>query len=448
MSFPRYPEYKNSGVEWLGEVPAHWAVVPIKAVATCNDEVLEEKTSDDFEIDYVEISDIDAVAGITGSTTVQFGRAPSRARRIVQDGDVLVSTVRTYLRAIAQVKGDPGNMIASTGFAVIRPRKVHPGYLGYACRAEYLISEVIARSVGVSYPAINATDLMHLQIPIPTVDEQRAVEEFLDAELMKIDGLVAEQEKLIALLKEKRQAVISSTVTKGLDPNVTMRDSGVEWLGAVPAHWEVKPLKTLASGVEGLFIDGDWIESRNISDEGIRYITTGNVGAGFYKEQGSGFISKETFNELNCTEVIPGDILISRLNPPIGRACLVPDLRAQIVTSVDNVIVRTSSNVNREFLVFRLTSTDYLSETKNLASGATMQRISRSELGRVRLSLPPLKEQVAIADFLNFETKRIDELICDAEAGIELLKERRSALISAAVTGKIDVRQLANTEAA
>lgn len=146
---------KDSGIEWLGKVPEHWKVVPVKAVSSCNDEVLEEATAEDFEIEYVEISDIDANRGIVGTTRTAFGTAPSRARRKVRFGDILVSTVRTYLRAIAQVGNPPDNMIASTGFAVIRPRSVQSEFLGYLFRAEFLISEVIARSTGISYPAIN-----------------------------------------------------------------------------------------------------------------------------------------------------------------------------------------------------------------------------------------------------------------------------------------------------
>lgn len=216
------------------------------------------------------------------------------------------------------------------------------------------------------------------------------------------------------------------------------RDSGIPWLGKIPKHWKIFPLKAIAKGDSCAFIDGDWIESKHISDGGIRYITTGNVGPGFYKEQGMGYISEETFTLLNCTEVLPGDILISRLNAPIGRACVVPDLGLKIVTSVDNVIVRPSTLFHREFLVFRLSSPDYFYEAGNLASGATMQRISRSELGNVRIAFPPREEQTAIAAFLDRETTKIDALITEQEKLIALLAEKRQATISHAVTRGLD----------
>lgn len=141
--------------------------------------------------------------------------------------------------------------------------------------------------------------------------------------------------------------------------NLEVKPRSSEHYGQTQKAWQRRPIKSLAHGHGSLFLDGDWIESKNLSTEGIRYLTTGNVGDGFYKEQGSGFISNETFNELRCTEVFPGDILIARLNNPIGRACIVPDLGSRIVTAVDNVILRPGLDFNRRFLVYRFSAKDY-----------------------------------------------------------------------------------------
>ena len=212
------------------------------------------------------------------------------------------------------------------------------------------------------------------------------------------------------------------------------KDSGVEWLGEVPGHWETLPLSRTASKTESLFIDGDWIESKDLSDDGIRYLTSGNVGDGYYKEQGQGYISEETFTALNCVEVIPGDVLISRLNLPIGRSCLVPDLGGRIVTCVDNVIVRPDTDFDRRFFVYQLTSKSHFANMENLARGTTMPRISRSVLGRVRFAFPPLFEQTQIAAFLDRETEKIDGLVAEQRRLMALLKEKRQAVISHAVT--------------
>ena len=239
MSFPRYPAYKDSGVEWLGEVPEHWRAAPLKNVSTHNDDVLDESTAPDFEIAYVDISSVDGVNGIKTKEDMLFAAAPSRARRRVKHGDVIVSTVRTYLKAIARIRDPEENLIVSTGFAVIRPRgELVPDFLGHLVSAGYFVDQVIARSTGVSYPAINASELAAIPVPIPSLAEQTQIAAFLDHETAKIDSLVAEQRRLMELLKEKRQAVISHAVTRGLNPNAPMKPSGIEWLGDVPAHWE------------------------------------------------------------------------------------------------------------------------------------------------------------------------------------------------------------------
>ncbi|WP_296644316.1 restriction endonuclease subunit S, partial [Roseinatronobacter sp.] len=184
--------------------------------------------------------------GINEATTMAFGDAPSRARRIVRSGDVLVSTVRTYLKALALVENAPGNLVASTGFAVLRPREIEPSFLGHVVSSDFFVGEVISRSVGVSYPAINSSDLIRIAIPVPPLAEQQAIAAFLDRETGKIDALVEQQRRLIALLKEKRQAVISHAVTKGLDPDAPLKPSGIDWLGDIPAHWVARSINSLS----------------------------------------------------------------------------------------------------------------------------------------------------------------------------------------------------------
>lgn len=212
------------------------------------------------------------------------------------------------------------------------------------------------------------------------------------------------------------------------------KDSGVQWLDKVPVHWTSVPIKYMALEKNSLFLDGDWIESKDLSDEGIRYITTGNVGEGEYKEQGAGYITEDKFYKIDCTEVFEGDILISRLNSPIGRSCIVPDLESRIVTSVDNVIFRPDQRYSKNYLVHLFSSEGYFKHTGNLARGATMQRISRGLLGNIRVVVPSLKEQTQIANFLDHETAKIDTLIEKQQQLIKLLKEKRQAVISHAVT--------------
>lgn len=212
------------------------------------------------------------------------------------------------------------------------------------------------------------------------------------------------------------------------------KDSGLEWIGEIPKDWNVTRLKFLSDGDRNSFIDGDWIESDVIIDEGIRYITTGNIGQGNYKEQGQGFISEQTFKELNCTEVFPGDLIISRLSPPVGRSCIIPNLGYRIVTSVDNVILRPHNDVSRFYLNYFFNHTRYQEWNDLISRGTTLTRISRSMLGNNSILLPPLSEQLQIVEFLDQKTSLIDTLIEKKLRKIELLKEQRKSIINHSVT--------------
>jgi type I restriction enzyme S subunit len=183
-----------------------------------------------------------------------------------------------------------------------------------------------------------------------------------------------------------------------------------------------------------MFIDGDWIESKVIEDTGIRYLTTGNIGPGYYKEQGRGFISEYTFEDLNCTEVFPGDLVMSRLNKPIGRACIIPNLGHRIIVAVDNVILRPNQNFERQFLLHVMNSDGYSTYTDLISRGATMQRISRGQLGNINIPAPSPQEQTQIANYLDYKTGLIDSIIAQKEELIKKLKEQRQAIINEAVT--------------
>src|SRR5438105_100419 len=186
-----YPAYKDSGVEWLGEIPAHWEVRRLKHIARVNTEALREDTDPGMEVVYVDIGGVDNLGRIVDRKALTFGAAPSRARRIVRDGDVIVSTVRTYLRAIAAIREPEPGTIVSTGFAVIRPAdELTTDFAAYALRAPYFVERVVANSKGVSFPAINESEMATYEVAMPPADEQRAIAAFLDRVTARIDALV------------------------------------------------------------------------------------------------------------------------------------------------------------------------------------------------------------------------------------------------------------------
>jgi type I restriction enzyme S subunit len=439
VSLPAYPAYRDSGVPWLGQVPAGWAVVPVKAIASCNDDVLPENMPPDEVIEYVEISDVEEGRGIIHRTPMTFAEAPSRARRKVQAGDVIVSTVRTYLRAIATIPPDCDRLVVSTGFAVFRPRRVLASFLGYLFRTEFVVAQIIARSVGVSYPAINASEVARLPIPLPPPAEQRAIAAFLDRECGKMDALVAEQERLIALLKEKQQAVISHAVTKGLDPNAPMKDSGVAWLGQVPAHWEVKRLKDIGTLVGGA---GFPHEEQGREGEELPFYKVADLAraeGGRTMGDAESTISRETASALRA-RIIPGNSIVYA---KIGAALLLN--RRRITTRpccIDNNMTAFTPALER---LSTLWAWYWLSiiDFGQVANPGAVPSFSEGDQEILPIALPDLNEQRAITAFLDRECSKLDSVTTEAERAIALLKERRAALISAAVTGKIDVRGLA-----
>ena len=216
------------------------------------------------------------------------------------------------------------------------------------------------------------------------------------------------------------------------------KESGVDWIGEIPEGWDVRKIKYLFQDNSSLYIDGDWIESKDIFGEDIYYFTTGNIQELNFKETDFALISNDTFKKLNCTEAIEGDLLVSRLNLPLGRTCIAPKFDKKAIVAVDVVIFRCDNNYNRRFLLYLMNSPNYFLNNENEARGAIMKRISRSLLGNVKIPIPPLPEQTAIATFLDDKTAKIDQTIGIKEKEIELLKERRQILIQKAVTKGLD----------
>lgn len=216
-----------------------------------------------------------------------------------------------------------------------------------------------------------------------------------------------------------------------------MKDSGIEWIGEIPADWETRKIKQLAdSNTENSFVDGDWIESPYIADCGIRYLTTGNIGDGVFKEQGNGYITLKTFKELACKYAFPGDLIISRLNAPYGRSCILPSDYTEYVVAVDNVILRTQED--KRYICYVSQCDGYKHTVEDDAKGTTMKRISRTNLGNIVMPLPPIQQQHRIADYLDRKCSQIDAIIARQQEVIEKLKAYKLSIITEAVTKGLD----------
>ena len=450
-----YPRYRPSGVEWLGEVPEHWEARRLKDVGrliagAAFPEALQGVGGE--ELPFFKVGDLNkSLDGRwldgTEHTISRETATELRARVIPRESIVYAKIGAALLLNRRRLTTRPACIDNNMSAYVPDRARVTTQWALYTLSLIDFGEHVNPGAV----PSLSEGDQAILPIPLPPLDEQRAIAAYLDRETERIDALVAKKRLLIERLEEYRSALITRTVTRGLppeparaaglDPSPRLKPSGVEWLGEVPEHWEVRRISAAARPGPDSFTDGDWVELPYITDSGIRLIQTGNVGIGQYREQGYRYIDESSFDELRCTEIDPGDVLICRLADPVGRACLAPDLGVRMITSVDVCILKVSKQFSEAYLVFLLSSKRYLDYVESLVRGGTRDRISRSMLGAIKIPSPPAAEQRAIAAYLGRETSEIDRSAATIAKAVERLREYRTALITAAVTGKIDVRE-------
>lgn len=444
-SRPRYPSYRPSGVAWLGEIPAHWSAVRMRFLCKTSPSKTELAGRDpDSPVSFVPMEAISEDGRLAVDQTKPLADV-GQGYTYFRDGDVILAKITPCFE---NGKGalcfglEGGIGFGTTELHVLRPQSdAERRFIWYLCISHPFRDQGAAAMYGAAGQKRVPEDFVRdFRVPTPPLPEQQAIAAFLDRETARIDALLAAKQRLLDLLAEQRAALITRAVTRGLDPGVSLKESGAEWLGEIPAHWEAVPLRRLAAPGYKTFVDGDWIESPFITSDGIRLIQTGNVGVGAYREQGGRFISESTFHLLRCTIVHPNDVLICRMAEPVGRACLAPNLGLPMITCVDVCILRPAREHDPRFLVYALSSGAYLNWMQTVCRGGTRDRVSRSMLGAIPLPMPPAAEQQAIADYLDRQTARLDALAGRVRRAMDLLREYRAALITAAVTGQIDVR--------
>jgi len=436
MSFPTYPDYKDSGVEWLGKVPSHWNIARFK-------HIFEERNERSQYGDETLLS-VSAYTGVRPRSEIRdddeyLSRAESlEGYKICYREDLVMNIMLAWNRGLGVTNFDG---IVSPAYCVFR----HVGdcsvrFLDYLVRSDDYIGyfKCFSRGVIDSRLRLYPEDFGGLFAALPDREEQSLIAAFLDHETAKIDALIAEQETLIELLKEKRQAVISHAVTKGLDPNAPMKDSGVEWLGEIPAHWSITRLKFVAH-VQGGVAKGRELNGMDTIE--VPFLRVANVQDGYLDLNDVANIEIPP-SELPRYSLQYGDVLMNEGGDfdKLGRGHI---WRSEIEPCIhqNHVFAVRPAHIDSEWLNL-LTSAAYgrfyfMSRSKqstNLAS------ISSTNIHEFPLLMPPASERKTIVAHVEKECAATDSLLHEAQHAISLLKERRSALISAAVTGKIDVR--------
>jgi len=434
-----YPQYKDSGVEWLGEVPEHWEIVSIKRLCSikrgASPRPIDDSKyfDDDGEYAWVRISDVTASQGYLTQTTQKLSQLGKNLSVPLDPGELFLS------------------IAGSVGKPIITNIKccIHDGFVYFKDYRENLkllfwVFASVQPCLGLGKMGtqlnLNVDTVGEIKIGLMPEYEQNAIANFLDNATCKIDTLIQKQQNLIELLKEKRQALISHAVTKGLNPHVKMKDSGVEWLGEVPEHWEVMKIKHM---LEIPITDGPH-ETPEFIDEGVPFVSAEAISSScidFNKIRG--YISREA-NEIYSKKYSPKlhDIYMVKSGATTGVTAIVND-RIDFNIWSPLAVFRCSQKALPNFLLNYLRSKNFFKAIELHWSFGTQQNIGMNVLENLFICLPAIQEQQEISNYLDNATCKIDTLITKAQKAIELLKERRTALISAAVTGKIDVREIA-----
>jgi type I restriction enzyme S subunit len=439
---PRYDEYEDSGFDWLGEIPSHWKTARVQHVANIHPSSVDKRTEEDetpvLLCNYTDVyygSRITDPSGFMEATATDSEIETHELRR----GDVLVtkdSEARDDIAVPALVDRDIPGVLCGYHLAQLRPsEKIDPAFLYYSFKAPSVSAQFEASATGITRYGLSVSSLKKSRIYLPPLDEQRAIAAFLDRETERIDALIEKKEQLIDLLEEKRTALISRVVTKGLDENVEMQDSGVEWLGEIPAHWETVPYKYVTDRVDVGIAEA---ATHAYTSEGVPIIRSTNIKPNRLETDDVLYI-EEWFAEKNSSKYLrAGDILTVRTGEP-GTSAVVPE-EFHMAQCFTLLISTLSDGQHPDFYSYFLNSEPAEQMFKLEGWGTAQTNISVPILENLTVVEPPVEEQHKIVDYLDKETSEISDLINRIKAGISSLREYRTALISAAVTGQIDVR--------
>lgn len=446
MSFPRYAAYRESGVMWLGAVPAHWRVERLKRLASVSPSNVDKKVHDGqasvrlcnyTDVYYNDVISADMDFMEATASEDQIAKFTLRADDVIITKD---SETADDIAIAAHVPEDLPGVVCGYHLSVIRPQRGTSGaFLKRLFDSVFVRSNVAIRANGLTRVGLSQYALDNLELPVPPVDEQHAIALFLEHETKKLDALITEQQQLIDLLAEKRQAVISHAVTKGFGSTTPLTASGVSWLGDVPAHWRVVPLRRCVDEHrQGYYSPQAYV------DAGVKLVRITDL-----REYGTVDLSECPMvaddEDLTPFLLRSGDFVFARTGGA-GSFGLVGAIAERLVYASYLIRFRFTDALLPEFLRFYFWSSVFQDALSSNIHGGVNQNVHAEDIKNQYIAIPPHHEQEAISAELTARTTELDELAAEAECAIAILRERRRALISAAVCGKIDVRGLVDAE--
>jgi len=430
MKLAPYPEYKDAGVSWVGSIPAHW---PEKRAKYYFKEIDERSQTGDEEM--LSVSHITGVTPRSQKNVTMFKAESNVGHKRCQTGDLVINTMWAWMSALG-VSNHAG--IVSPAYGVYRPRSNQAYdnyYLDHLLRIEGYRSEYICRSTGIRSSRLRLYPDKFLSMPVvcPPQEEQQTIARFLKAQDRLFRKFIRNKRRLIELLKEQKQNVINQAVTRGLNPKVRLKPSGVEWIGDIPEHWEVRRLKFLCHNLN---------EQTSEKQPGETYIALEHV------ESWTGRISlpdDEITFDSQVKRFQPGDVLFGKLRPYLAKVT-----RPQTVGVCvgEFLVLRATGNVSADFLEQKLRSKRVIDLINSSTFGAKMPRADWTFIGNLKFAYPPADEQQKILEHIQEKSAEIDQAIIRAEREIELMREYRTRLISDVVTGQVDVRGIEVPEVA
>jgi type I restriction enzyme S subunit len=436
-----YPKYKPSGVEWLGDVPEEWEIGALKHLVAVPitdgphetpqflDEGIPFVSAEAVSSGRIDFSKVRAC--ISPEDNVRYSQKYSPK---LHDIYMVKSGATTGITAIVEDRTDFN--IWSPLAAIRCGKKADPHFVLNFMRSRNFLDAITLNWSFGTQQNIGMGVIENLHCTLPPLPEQQQIAAFLDRECGKLDALQAKQERLIELLKEKRQALISHAVTRGLAPTAKLKPSGIEWLGDVPEHWVVCRLKHISPQITvGIVVE----PSKYYAETGVPALRSLNIRPRTIVEENFVFISEKSNAILSKSKLSAGDLVTVRTGQP-GTTAVVPE-HLHGCNCIDLIVIRKPKADCEQFLAWWFSSDSAVQQFSEGSGGAIQQHFNVAMAVNLIIPLPPLAEQRAIVAHLDEKCGKIDELKSKAERGIELLKERRSALISAAVTGKIDVRE-------
>jgi type I restriction enzyme S subunit len=443
---PRYDEYEDSGADWLGGIPAQWDLIRLKFLVDFTGGGTPSKDNLEYwngEIPWVSPKDMKAGRVTETQNQITPQAVDESSTRLVEPGSVLIVVRSGILKHTIPVATNEVEVALNQDLKAVTPREgLHSRYLTYLIKGRNDTLRLKWTKSGTTVESLEQERISNTQIPVPSFGEQRTIADYLDRETERIDALIEKKEQLIDLLEEKRTALISRVVTQGLDRDVEMQDSGVEWLGKIPAGWDVIKLRWLTENIEQGWSPN--AEEREAPEDEWGVITLSAVkNGGFYSEEHK-TLPDETEPKPKY-EIQPGDFLLTRANTPelVGDVCLVRETREKLLMSdlVYRLVLREDL-VDGRYLMYWMISRSGRHQVERSARGSSksMVKVSQGHIKSWIAALPPLVEQRQIADYLDEKTDQLDTLVQKIEDSGQL-KEYRTALISAAVTGQIEVRE-------